>query len=51
MGGMGGMQGMGMPGMGMPGMGSQAQPGFRGYTGGGKPKQKKQKKKKGFGTL
>jgi signal recognition particle subunit SRP54 len=52
MGGMGGMQGMGMPGMGMPGMGGgKPQPGFRGYTGGVKTKQKKQKKKKGFGTL
>ncbi|NEP54142.1 MAG: signal recognition particle protein, partial [Moorea sp. SIO3C2] len=53
--GMGGMPGMGggMPGMGgFPGMGggAAAQPGFRGYTGGAK-KNKKKKKKKGFGTL
>jgi signal recognition particle subunit SRP54 len=53
----GGMPGMGipgMPGMGMPGMGtpqpSRTQPGFRGYAG-APAKKKKDKKKKGFGTL
>jgi signal recognition particle subunit SRP54 len=50
-----GMGGMGMPNLGgMGGMlgGSQTAPGFRGYGGGAtKSKPKKQKKKKGFGTL
>jgi signal recognition particle subunit SRP54 len=48
-----GMPGMpGMPGGGMPGMGGPAapNPGWRGH-GQGMPKQKKVKKKKGFGTL
>jgi signal recognition particle subunit SRP54 len=52
--GMPGMGGMpGMPGMGdmFGGMGDRPRPGFRGYPGGSKPKQKKAKKKKGFGTL
>lgn len=55
--GMPGMPGMGggMPGMpGMPGMGGagRPQPGYRGYPGvGGGSKKKKDKKKKGFGTL
>lgn len=55
--GMPGMPGMGMPGMGgmgMPGMGGNQmpQPGWRGY-GGANPgkKKKKDKKKKGFGSL
>lgn len=55
--GMPGMPGMGMPGMGgmgMPGMGGNPmpQPGWRGY-GGANPgkKKKKDKKKKGFGSL
>ncbi len=55
-----GMPGMGMPGMGMPGMegmgnpyGGRPQPGWRGYPGSGAPakKKKKDKKKKGFGSL
>ncbi|MGG6292934.1 signal recognition particle protein [Leptolyngbya sp. AN02str] len=56
-----GMPGMGMPGMGgmpgMPGMGGPMgqgpMPGFRGYPGAGGPakKKKKDKKKKGFGSL
>jgi signal recognition particle subunit SRP54 len=55
-----GMGGMGMPNMGgMGGMGglggmfggNQPAPGFRGYGGATKSKPKKQKKKKGFGTL
>ncbi|MBD2328824.1 signal recognition particle protein [Alkalinema sp. FACHB-956] len=54
--GMGGFPGMGMPGMtgGMPtGNPYRPQPGFRGYQGGyQQPKKgKKDKKKKGFGTL
>lgn len=49
---MGGMPGMGGMGDMFGGMGGgQAKPGFRGYPGGSKPKQKKAKKKKGFGTL
>ncbi|MEB3295599.1 MAG: signal recognition particle protein [Synechococcales bacterium] len=60
----GGFPGMGMPGMaggmpgGMPGMGNpygggRPAPGYRGYQGGQQPpkKAKKDKKKKGFGTL
>ncbi len=57
-GGMPGMPGMGggMPGLGNPfGGGGMPMPGQRGYQGGGRPgavkKQKKQKKKKGFGML
>jgi signal recognition particle subunit SRP54 len=64
--GQGGLPGMGMPGMGMPGMGGMfgggapsggmpntPPPGWRGYPGGMAPgkKKKKDKKKKGFGTL
>jgi signal recognition particle subunit SRP54 len=52
--GMGGMPGMPGMGGGMPGMPGQrgGMPGQRGYTGGGAvKKQKKEKKKKGFGTL
>ncbi|HIK18922.1 MAG TPA: signal recognition particle protein [Leptolyngbyaceae cyanobacterium M33_DOE_097] len=62
--GQGGFPGMGMPGMGMPGMGGgmpgmggmpgggMPQPGWRGYNSGAKAsKKKKDKKKKGFGTL
>ncbi|HEY9816048.1 MAG TPA: signal recognition particle protein [Candidatus Obscuribacterales bacterium] len=64
--GSGQMPGMGMPGMGgmgnpfggapgggMPGMGGGPRPGWRGYPGGGTAgkKKKKDKKKKGFGSL
>jgi signal recognition particle subunit SRP54 len=58
--GQGRFPGMGMPGMGMPGMegmgdpyGGRPQPGWRGYPGSGTPakKKKKDKKKKGFGSL
>ena len=48
---MGGMSGM--PNMGglFGGMGDANRPGFRGYTGGAPKKQKKPKRKKGFGNL
>lgn len=51
--GMGGLFGGGAPGMSPPGMGSGPGPGWRGYSGGGRPskKKKKTKKKKGFGSL
>lgn len=55
--GQGRFPGMGMPGMGMPGMaggspyGNQPQPGWRGYSTPAQGKKKKDKKKKGFGTL